>query len=92
MSKEEFRQLADTWYQDTGMYSSWWQIRDHPSYKTIVSYGIDALPLVLMELRENRGNWYEYLCELMIINPVPQEEWGFVRKMNQRWLDYFMSS
>ena len=88
LSPDELRELADTWYEETGHFSMWWHVAEHPAYQKILAEGASIMPFALNELANKHGHWYAALRELTGENPVPEDEAGFVPKMTARWLQW----
>ena len=55
--REEFNELATTWYRETAKLSSAEQMVLHPAYQKIIGMGRDALPFIFKELKKTRGHW-----------------------------------
>jgi len=54
----EFRNLADQWYRETGVFSMTHKKVIHQAYQQIIGMGKDALPFIFKELRRNRSHWF----------------------------------
>jgi len=81
-----FRQLADTWHDETGGLSSPSQIAAHPAYQRIIDMGKPALPFIFEELQERGGQWYVALRAITGASPVPPETSGRARVVRDLWL------
>src|SRR5437868_9180350 len=86
MLEEEFKQLADQWYQETRMLSSLHQIVLHPAYQKIIGMGRDALPLIFRELNRTRGHWLWALA--MITRSDRAKPGQNFREAVDSWLDW----
>src|SRR5437879_6245673 len=53
----KFRQLADTWREETAFVSMLSKKVLHPAYQRIIGLGTPVLPLILRELQKTRGHW-----------------------------------
>lgn len=63
--REEFNALSTQWHAETRHCSMVWQYVLHDAYQRIVvGMGKDALPLILEDLRDHGGYWFQAL-ELM---------------------------
>lgn len=54
----QFRELAETWRQETGFFSFMQQRVLHPAYQRIVGMGWAAVPLILQELERQPDHWF----------------------------------
>jgi hypothetical protein len=84
----KFRVLYDTWYEDTLIYSSVDDICEHPAYSKLIDLGIEALPHILAELRNNPGHLFLILPAITGENPIPEADRGYVTKMREYWLEW----
>ena len=83
-----FRQLADTWREETGGLSSPSQIAAHPAYQRIIGIGEPALPLIFEDLQTRGGHWYLALRAITGASPVPPEVSGRARLVRESWLQW----
>jgi len=83
-----FAVLSDLWRKDTEFSSSAADIVEHSAYLEIVSWGEQAIPLILRDLEMNGGHWFQALQELTKINPVSPSDAGRVRKMREAWIKW----
>ncbi len=86
--EETFRALADQWREETGMHSSASKILRHPAYQNIIALGVPAVPLILRELRDRPGLWFEALKAITKQSPVPPGEQMNARLARDRWLSW----
>ena len=88
--QERFEELAKTLEEDAliGLDSTGRHMRDHPARAEIVRMGPEAVPLILNRMRKHRLHWHETLREITGEDPVPREDWGRIRKMDQAWLTW----
>jgi hypothetical protein len=83
-----FKQLADTWHDETGGLSSPSQIAAHPAYQRIIGMGEQALPFIFEDLRERGGQWYVALRTITGASPVSPKASGRVRVVREVWLQW----
>ncbi len=86
--EETFRALADLWRRETEMLSSLSKKLTHPAYQKIIGLGEPAIPLILRELRDRPGFWFEALKAITRQSPVPPEERADPRLVRERWLNW----
>lgn len=63
--EQTFRELAEQWRRETGMYSSISKKVQHPAYRRIIDMGEDALPWILQELRDRPAHWFTALSTIV---------------------------
>jgi len=85
---ERFIELANRWHDETDHLSSPSCITDNGLYLEIISMGEAVIPLILQDLRERGGLWYQALRILSDADPVPIEVRGDVPKMKEAWLSW----
>jgi len=85
VTRTRFQELAARWHADTGGISAPSRIVSHDAYLQIISMGLDALPLILEDLRKNGGYWYPALRVITGAWPVPAEARGKPRLMKEAW-------
>lgn len=83
-----FRELVTTWRNETMHLSSTTAIVSSFYYYQIIGLGVEVVPLILKELRENGGQWYLALRALTNENPVRAEDNGNIKKMKTAWLEW----
>jgi hypothetical protein len=81
-----FRQLADEWIDDTQFQSSLTRITSHPSYRKLISFGNEVVPLILRDLAASPRPWFAALREITGADPVRPNERGNVAAMADSWL------
>ena len=86
--EEMFRALADEWRTETEMHSSMSKKLRHPAYQKIIALGEPAIPLILRELRDRPGFWFEALKAITRQSPVPPDEKTDPRQVRERWLNW----
>ncbi len=84
--RERFGWLARRWRDETQWLSSTTDTAMHPAYQAIIGMGVEALPMILQELRTNSGHWYWALKAISNEDPVPPSDRGAIRKMRGAWL------
>lgn len=84
-----FRKLADEWHRET---SGFPRIKDriaHPAYRKIISWGHDAIPFILVELKKDPpDHWFEALYQITNNDPTSPDDHGNVRRMANAWLKW----
>jgi len=86
--EETFRALADEWRVETEMHSSISKKLRHPAYQKIIALGEPAIPLILRELRDRPGFWFEALKAITRQSPVPHDERTDLRRVREHWLNW----
>ncbi len=84
--QSRFRDLVELWRRETGMYSSVSKKLQHQAYREIIGMGEAALPLILRELRDRPGHWFEALKAITGQTPVTPDERYDARKARAAWL------
>jgi len=90
----KFQDFTRQWRAERGSMSSITEMSMLPSYQNIVGMGLDALPLILAELRaegDDPDQWFWALITISKANDLtpPQvkpEDQGNFRKMAEAWL------
>ena len=83
-----FEREVFQWRRETRFLSSVHDITSHPSYRRIMSFGRRAIPLILRDLELNGGEWYFALRKLTGQHPVCNADRGYVKRMNEAWLEW----
>lgn len=65
-----FRDLADTWLEETGDSSLLSKKITHPTYYKLIGLGPAALPLLLRELQQEPAYWFWALHSITREDPV----------------------
>ena len=86
--RKRFTEMANRWHDETDHLSSPEKITKNGLYLEIISMGAPVIPLILQDLQERGGQWYEALRKLSGADPVPTEVRGEVPKMNEAWLSW----
>src|SRR5687767_6066236 len=87
-----FKELADRWREETGMLSSVSKILQHPAYLQIVVRGRSeretVLPLILRDLRDRKGLWFQALETISGESPVPDDIRSNPKRVREVWLQW----
>ncbi len=83
-----FNALATQWKADRGPTSFVAEMAMHPAYQQIIGLGMDAVPLLLRELKRNPDHWFWALKSITAEDPVPPEDRGKVDRMARHWLEW----
>lgn len=87
-TQQQFEMLAERWRNETGMYSVDTRKVSHPAYLNIISMSHQAIPLILNELRERGGHWYQALEAILGYNPIQTDAPLSIRELKEKWLDW----
>ena len=82
----EFKALVEQWRFEAGALSSTSRKAEHPAYQQIIAMGYDAVPLLLEELRQRPSHWFVALQAITGVNPVREEQTGYVDRMAEAWI------
>lgn len=86
---ERFQVQADKWTQETQHLSSPAQMMSHPSYQAILGMAVEnkqeVIRLLLLDLRQNRNEWFWALSYLTQANPIKPADAGKMDKMISAW-------
>jgi hypothetical protein len=83
-----FEALAAQWKEDVALLSSTTAMVAHPAYQAIIDLGPPVVPLLLRDLEREPAHWFEALKAITGADPVPKQDWGKVRAMAARWLEW----
>ena len=86
--QQEFDRLAQEADDASWTDSSMIRFLEHPSYLRILEMGVDAVPMILRRMEEDRGHWFHAMRTLTGAAPVPEESWGRIQEMNRIWLEW----
>lgn len=84
--QDRFQKLKDDWKSQTRHLSNSAQIALVFSYQQIIGMGIQAVPMILNELRREPDQWFWALEAITGENPVPQSDVGDVAAMSRAWI------
>jgi hypothetical protein len=89
---EKFRTQADKWARETQHLSSPSQMMAHPSYQAILGMAQEnkreIIRLLLLDLQENRNEWFWALSYLTQDNPIKPSDAGKMDRMISTWLNW----
>lgn len=86
--QKQFEDLAAKWKDDTGALSNLIKITKNKNYRLIIELGERMLPFILKDLEKTYDYWFTALQEITNKNPVPDEDFGNVKKMTEHWLKW----
>lgn len=87
--EQRFNELAQQWYRETRMLSFISQKIMHPAHKRIVTtLGRGALPFILREVKNGRGDWFWTLGMLVDEDENPPKGIPNFKQASQAWLDW----
>ena len=84
----EFDRLAALWKQETRYQSSTTAVEEHPAYQAIIAMGEDVIPLILENLRTERGHWFMALRSITGKSLIREEDRGKISAIRATWLDW----
>ena len=89
---ERFRVQADKWARETQHLSSPAQMMSHPSYQAILGMAQEnkreIIRLLLLDLQQNRNEWFWALSFLTQDNPIKASDAGNMDRMISAWLNW----
>jgi len=83
-----FRELADRWERETSHVSSITKRVMHPCYQSILAMGPNVVSLLILDMQENRRDWFWALHHLTQENPVSPKDAGNLDKMIAAWVGW----
>lgn len=87
-----FYSNLEKWKEDTADISSTSIIINHAAYKRMIGLGLQALPLIFLEMQKAPDFWFDALRSITGINddedPVRPEDRGNLKAMTIAWLDW----
>lgn len=82
-----FHELAARWRKETAVQPTATAIMSHAAYQQIIGMGQDAVPLILLDLKENGpDHWFWALSAITRENPITEDMAGDLRRMTEAWL------
>ena len=87
----QFLLLAEQWYEERGVTSSFSKMTSCPSYLRIIGMGPKAVPLIISQLKRegrNPDHWFVALQAITGEDPIREEARGNTVSMAQAWLDW----
>ena len=89
---EHFDNLKLLWLEETKMSSNVFITLKHPAHIKIIELGIDVLPMLLHDLRDNKNHWFYTLSIITNHNPIKTKNLGNIDKMIDDWLEWGKSN
>jgi hypothetical protein len=83
--RQRFRELAQTWVEETAFFSSTWQTVGHPAFQELVGMGEAVIPLVLAEMDKGEAHWFLVLGQITGARPFRPEDQGKIRQIEEAW-------
>ena len=84
----KFLELKSRWEEGTAILSSIADIAMHPAYQQIIGMGLNAIPLILEEMKEKPSHWFWALKSITGEDPVLPEQRGRIKEMTNTWLNW----
>ena len=84
--RERFARLMKTWRNETGLYSVDTKKITHPAYLMIIGMGRQAIPMILADLQQRGGHWYQALEAILGYNPIQMSSPVGLSELKERWL------
>jgi hypothetical protein len=88
LAVQSFDKFAAIWKRETCFTSSITEKCNHWAYREIVNMGVDALPFILKELKENPDYWFSALKKITGANPISLQSRGKLKEMASEWLQW----
>lgn len=85
---QRFDSLVRTWRKETGMYSVDTRKVAHPAYLQVIRLGDEAIPLILRELQEHGGRWYQALEAILGYDPIHVSGPITIQELKEKWLEW----
>lgn len=86
---QKFSELCKTWKEETFFTSSVFKKCTHPAYKSIFDMGLDVVPFIINDLKENGpDDWFWALSEITGKNPISEEIIGNMQEMANSWIQW----
>jgi len=86
--RDEFERLSAEWKSDTRFTSSTREIATHRAYQRVIGMGVEAVPLILEDLRKEPHWWFWALRAITGEDPTPPSAKGKLRDMAEAWIDW----
>lgn len=84
--RDRFVRLRDDWKSQSQYLSNTAQMAMLWPYQQIIGLGLDAVPLILAEMRQHPDYWFWALEAITGENPVPSDAAGDVEASTEAWL------
>jgi hypothetical protein len=87
--RQEFEELAQTWYSKTKYLSVLKEKINNSYYRQIIGMGDKIIPILLEKLQRNPQHWFTALADIARKrNPIKDEDKGNVQRMVEAWLNW----
>ncbi|MEM9680531.1 MAG: hypothetical protein AAF901_09430 [Bacteroidota bacterium] len=83
--KKQFEDNKANWLEDTMFVSSSTEIFNNSFYQNVINLGEDAIPYMVIDMKENLNHWFYALSKITNVNPVVAEHAGNVELMADDW-------
>lgn len=82
---KQFKELKETWIEETCYISSPEESSTHPAYQDIIGLGLPVVPFLIKDMKKNNTHWFWALRAITGANPVPDEHRGNISAMADDW-------
>ncbi len=86
--EERFLRLATDWSEHTRHVSSINDLTSYPSYQRIINLGWDVVPLLLVDLQQNKRFWFPALYAITKVRPFDPSDAGNGKRMTDAWVKW----
>jgi hypothetical protein len=90
--QKRFHEQAEKWASETAHLSSPAQMMAHQSYQAILGMASEdkreVIRLMILDLKQNRNEWFWALSYLTQENPIKQSDAGKMDKMISAWVTW----
>ncbi len=86
--EDRFARLRDQWKHDSRYLSNTAQMALLWPYQQLIGMGMDAVPLILSELKREPDHWFWALEAITGENPVPKDDVGDVEASAKAWVSW----
>lgn len=83
-----FEKLLTTWREETKYLSSFHKMFDHPAYQEIIGLGMDAVPLILREMKKKPCWLGRALFAIVGEHPITEDMAGRLDRQTEAWLTW----
>jgi hypothetical protein len=83
---ETFKSLVNQWHRDTWFKSSISKRISHIAYLKIIGLGMEAVPWILQELRDDPDYWFAALEAITREDPAPNAK--TMAELRNAWLEW----
>jgi hypothetical protein len=81
-----FRQLATEWNREAGKISNPVKLFMHKKYQQIIGLGPQAVPFMMQDIADGKGNWYWAIAAITREDPIRPEDAGDMAKIRMAWI------